>query len=220
MSYGMFIDTTRCIACKACQVACKQWNRLPAEKTDNVGTLQNPQDLSFSTYRLVRMQEQIIDGQVRWLFFPDQCRHCRVAPCLLRAKNGSAIYQDKDTGAVLYTSKTSGLEGQEIKEACPYNVPRSNTDGVLAKCTLCNDRLRQQQEPACVQACATGCLNFGELDDMLEMAHERLDRVKTSFPEARLLDPENVRVIFLTAFSPDYYHDYAVSFDPSLWRSR
>ena len=220
MSYGMFIDTTRCIACKACQVACKQWNRLPAEQTENFGTLQNPADLSSSTFRLVRMQEQIIDGEVRWLFFPDQCRHCRVAPCLLRARNGSAIYQDEDTGAVLYTSETVNLNGQEITEACPYNVPRRNNDGVLAKCTLCNDRIRQQQEPACVKACSTGCLNFGELNDMLEMAHKRLNRVKISFPDARLLDPENVRVIFLTAFSPDHYHDYAVSFDPRLWRPR
>ena len=220
MSYSIFIDTTRCIACKACQVACKQWNQLPAEQTDNLGTLQNPSDFSYSTYKLVRMQEQLIDGAVRWLFFPDQCRHCLVAPCLLRARNTDAVYQDRETGAVIYTAETRSLDGQAITDACPYNVPRSNKDGALAKCTMCNDRIKKQQDPACVKACSTGCLNFGGLEDMLEMAHRRLEQVKSSFPDARLLDSENVRVIFLTAYSPDKYHDYAVSFDPRLWKAR
>ena len=64
MGSGMFIDTTRCIGCKACQVACKAWNRLPAEQTDNHGILQNPSDLSYTTYKLVRMREQVINGKV------------------------------------------------------------------------------------------------------------------------------------------------------------
>ncbi len=220
MSYGIFIDTTRCIACKGCQVACKQWNRLPAEPTDNLGNLQNPPDFSYTTYKLVRMREQIMDGQVRWLFFPDQCRHCLVAPCLLRAGNTDAIYQDRDTGAVIHTSDTKALNSQEITAACPYNIPRSNKDGVLAKCTMCNDRIKRQQEPACVKACPTDCLNFGELEDMHEMADRRLKKVKSAYPDARLLDSENVRVIFLTAYTPHKYHDYAISFDPKLWSAQ
>ncbi|MFZ1954374.1 MAG: 4Fe-4S dicluster domain-containing protein [Desulfobacterales bacterium] len=218
MGFGMFIDTTRCVACKACQVACKAWNRLPAEQTENYGNLQNPPDLSYTTYKLVRMREQIIDGKLHWLFFPDQCRHCIAAPCLLWARNTEAIYQDKETGAVVFTQKTRDLNAAEISRVCPYNVPRSGQSGELAKCTLCNNRLKEGLEPACVKACPTDCLNFGELADMRKMALQRVNKVKLTYPNARLLDPDNVRVIFLTAFSPNQYHDYAASFDPTIWQ--
>ena len=216
----MFIDTTRCIACKGCQVACKAWNRLPAEQTENYGNLQNPSDLSYTTYKLVRMAEQIIDGRVHWLFFPDQCRHCLAAPCLLWARNTDAIYQDEETGAVLFTQKTGYLNAQEISGVCPYDVPRSDKSGMLAKCTLCNDRLKKGLEPACVKACPTDCLNFGKLVDMRKMARERLKKIKFAFPKARLLDPNDVRVIFLTAFAPNKYHENAASFDPTIWQAR
>ena len=99
MSKGFLIDTTRCIACKGCQVACKQWNNLPAEKTENKGSLQNPPDFSFTTYKLVRMNEEMIEGKVKLLYFPDQCRHCLIPSCLLWAQDRDAIYQDEDTGA-------------------------------------------------------------------------------------------------------------------------
>lgn len=217
MSYGIFIDTTRCIACKGCQIACKQWNRLPAEATENVGNLQNPSDLSHTTFKLVRMQERIIDGALRWLFFPDQCRHCLAAPCLLWADNPGAIHHDPATGAVLYTDRTRSLNTDQIIAVCPYDVPRRGNDGALAKCDLCNGRVKQGLKPACVQTCPTGCLNFGPLADMRTMAREHLERVKQTFPEARLLDVDKVRVIFLTAFGPNLYHPKASSFDPALW---
>ena len=220
MSYGIFIDTTRCVACKGCQVACKQWNRLPAEQTENVGNLQNPADLSYTTYKLVRMQERVLDGIFHWLFFPDQCRHCLTAPCLLWTDNSGAIHQDPATGAVLYTEKTRNLNTEQIIAVCPYDVPRRGGDGVLAKCNLCNDRLKQGLKPACVQTCPTGCLNFGRLKDIRTMAFERLERVKQTFPGARLLDADKVRVIFLTAFAPNLYHEKASSFDPTLWQTQ
>ncbi len=217
MSKGFFIDTTRCTACKACQVACKQWNRLPAEKTENRGTFQNPADFSFATYKLVRMNEEIINDKVNWLFFTDQCRHCLVPPCLLWAQNTDAIYQDKDTGAVVYTPATQNLEATEIIGACPYNVPRRGKDGFLAKCTMCNDRVKNGMQPACVQTCPTGTLNFGGLEEMQQMAAKRLKKVKLTYPDARLLDSGQVRVIFLTAFAPEKYHTYAAAFDAKRW---
>ncbi len=220
MGYGIFIDTTRCVACKGCQVACKQWKRLPAEATENVGNLQNPSDFSHTTYKLVRMQEQIIEGTFRWLFFPDQCRHCLAAPCLLWADNSEAIFQDQATGAVLYTEKTQSLNTQQIIAVCPYDVPRRGGNGGLAKCDLCHDRIKQGLEPACVQTCPTGCLNFGTLDDIRIKAHQRLEFIKKTYPDARLVDADKVRVIFLTAFAPNRYHSHATAFDPSLWQSR
>ena len=220
MSKGFFIDTTRCIACKACQVACKHWNRLPAENTKNQGNLQNPPDFSFTTYKLVRMNEEIVCGKVNWLFFPDQCRHCLIPPCLLWAQNTEAIYQDEDTGAVVYTSKTQNLKAEDIIDVCPYDVPRRNKDGLLAKCTMCNDRVKKGMEPACVKTCPTDTLNFGNLEDMRLMAADRLKSVKLTYPDARLLDANDVRVIFLTAFAPEKYHSYAAAFDALRWKAR
>ena len=220
MSKGFFIDTTRCIACKACQVACKQWNNLPAEETKNNGDYQNPPDLSFTTYKTVRFNEEIIDDKLRWLFFPDQCRHCLIPPCLLWAQNSDAVYQDEDTGAVIYTSETENLAVEDIIGVCPYNVPRSDKNGILAKCTMCNDRVKKGMAPACVKTCPTGTMNFGELEEMQTLALERIKKVKMKYPEARLLDRDDVRVIFLTAFAPENYHNYAASFDPKTWKTR
>ena len=220
MSKGFFIDTTRCIACKGCQVACKAWNRLPAEKTVNQGNLQNPPDFSFKTYKLVRMNEEIMDGKVNWLFFPDQCRHCLIPPCLLWAQNKDAIFQDKDTGAVVYTSDTQNLKSDQIIGVCPYDVPRRDKSGMLAKCTMCNDRVKNGMKPACVKACPTGTLNFGDLEEMRQMAVERLEKVKLTYPDARLLDSDDVRVIFLTAFAPEKYHAHAAAFDAQRWKAR
>ena len=218
MSKGFFIDTMRCIACKGCQVACKQWNNLPADKTENQGNLQNPPDFSYTTYKLVRMHEEISSGKLHWLFFPDQCRHCLIPPCLLWAQNTEAIYQDEDTGAVVYTSETRKLKAQDIIGACPYDVPRSDSSGMLNKCTMCNDRVKRGMEPACVKTCPTGALNFGDLEQMRELANERLEKVKSTYPDARLIDPEEVRVIFLTAFAAEKYHKHAAEFDSKRWK--
>ncbi len=220
MSKGFFIDTTRCIACKACQVACKQWNRLPAEKTANRGDLQNPADFSSTTYKLVRMNEEMIDGKVNWLFFPDQCRHCLVPPCLLWAQDTEAIYQDQETGAVVYTSATQKLKAEDIIGVCPYDVPRKGQDGLLVKCTMCNDRVKNGAAPACVKTCPTGTLNFGDLEAMQAMAADRLKQVQSVYPDARLVDADDVRVIFLTAFAPQKYHRYAAAFDAQYRQAR
>ncbi len=220
MSKGFFIDTTRCIACKACQVACKQWNRLPAEETVNRGDLQNPADFSSTTYKLVRMNEEMIDGKVNWLFFPDQCRHCLVPPCLLWAQNTQAIYQDTETGAVVYTAATQKLKADDIIGVCPYDVPRQGQDGLLAKCTMCNDRVKNGMAPACVKTCPTGTLNFGDLEAMQAMAADRLKQVQSVYPDALLVDADDVRVIFLTAFAPQMYHRYAAAFDAQYKQTR
>jgi formate dehydrogenase iron-sulfur subunit len=220
MSNGFFIDVTRCIACKACQIACKQWNNLPAEQTTNVGSYQNPPDFSAVTYKLVRMTESIVDGKFYGLYFPDQCRHCLLPPCLLWAQDSDAIYQDKDTGAVVYTSETQKLKAEDIIGVCPYDVPRRGKDGLLAKCTMCNDRVKRGMEPACVKTCPTDALNFGKLEEMQALASERLEKIKSIYPDAQLLDADDVRVIFLTAFAPQKYHRYAAAFDAKPRKTR
>jgi len=211
MSKAFFIDTTVCTACRGCQVACKQWKNLPAENTINRGTNENPADVSFNTYKVVRMREEVIDGKLKWLFFPEQCRHCVEAPCLDTAGDKSAIFKDDATGAVIYTAKTKGLKAKEIIESCPYNIPRKGKDGSLAKCDMCLDRVQNGLLPACVKTCPTGAMNFGEREEMLALANKRLAEVKKISPAAKLLDADDVRVIYLVAYNPELYHKFAVA---------
>jgi formate dehydrogenase iron-sulfur subunit len=205
MSNAFFIDTTRCTGCRACQVACKQWHNLPAEATTNRGTFQNPADLSFTTYKLVRMREAEIEGQLKWLFFPEQCRHCIDPPCLETAMDESAIFKDEKTGAVIFTANTKNLLVDDVIESCPYHIPRKAADGTLAKCDMCNDRVTNGLLPACVKTCPTGTMNFGERDQMLALAEERLAAVGRKHPKAQLVDADSVGVIYLIAEAPEEY---------------
>jgi formate dehydrogenase iron-sulfur subunit len=211
MSKSILIDTTICTACRGCQVACKQWHDLPAEQTRNTGSFQNPADLTDKTYKLVRMTETEIDNRLQWLFFPDQCRHCQDAPCLETAFDENAIYRDPATGAILYTRNTAALDADEIAGSCPYNIPRKGKDGVIAKCDFCNDRIHNGLQPACVTACPTGAMSFGDRKQVLTLAESRLKIVKKRFPKARLLDADAVNVIYLVGFDPALYSEYAVA---------
>lgn len=215
MSKGFFIDVTKCTACRGCQVACKQWNKLPATETENWGSHQNPKDLNFSTYKLVHFEEQVVDGDLKWLFFPEQCRHCIEPPCKMTADiyDEEAIIQDEATGAVIFTDKTKALtDFSDGSEMCPYNIPRKNEEsGIWSKCTMCIDRISNGLQPACVKSCPTGAMNFGDLEDMKAMAKERLEAVKAKHPGAILGDPDDVRVIFLFPYDPALYYEYAVA---------
>jgi len=217
---SFFIDTTICTACRGCQVACKQWHDLPAEKTKNRGTHQNPADLSFVTYKLVRFNEVVVDGKLQWLFFPDQCRHCIEAPCEMTADDPTAILKDPATGAVIYTANTKNLDSQAIIDSCPYNVPRAAKDGTLAKCDMCLDRVENGLLPACVKTCPTGAMNFGDRNEMLALANNRLAVVKKKHPKAHLLDADDVRVIYLVTEKPDLYHKFAVASSSAFDMSR
>lgn len=211
MSYAFFVDTTLCTGCRGCQVACKQWHDLPAEETLNRGTFQNPPDLSADTYKLVRMTEQVIDGRLRWLFFAEQCRHCIDAPCLESAGEPTAIYKDEATNAVIFTAVTKDLAVDDIIDACPYNVPRKGPGGVLVKCDMCNDRVRNGLKPACVKTCPTGTMNFGPREKMLALAEERLSVVRKDHPNALLADAQDVSVVYLLAYDPMLYHQYTIA---------
>jgi len=197
--YAALVDVSRCTACRGCQVACKQWNELPGEKTVNRGTYQNPPDLSVATYTLVRFKELSEKDEIRWNFFKDQCRHCLEPPCKEAADMAvkGAIMQDQN-GTVLFTEKTRLLDINEIREACPYDIPRQDPNTkLMAKCTFCADRIANGMIPACIKACPTGALAFGPRDKILEMANERVKVVKERFPLARLIDVDEVSWIYL-----------------------
>ncbi len=208
---SFFIDLSRCIGCRGCQIACKQWHKLPAEETHNWGSYQNPPDLTFSTYKLVRFEEHVVEDKLQWLFFPEQCRHCIDPPCKMVADmyDSKAIQRDSATGAVIYTDRTKKLPFEEIKSACPYNIPRQDPKTkVISKCDMCLDRVKNGMLPACVKTCPTGAMNFGERKDMVDLAKERLRQVQGDYPKAELVDMQSVNVIYLSRFEPKKYYEF------------
>jgi formate dehydrogenase iron-sulfur subunit len=209
------VDTSRCTACRGCQVACKQWNMLPGTKTKQLGTYQNPQDLSAETWKLVRFAEGIKDdGKPYWYFFSEQCRHCIEPPCLdtIGGYVPDGVVRDKATGAVIFTAKSKDAPFEEVREACPYNIPRQDSKTkVLAKCTMCLDRITNNRLPSCVQSCPTNALVFGERDAIVEMVKKRVEELKKIYPKAKALNPDEVRVIYIVTDDPKKYHEFAVA---------
>ena len=210
---SIFIDTTRCTACRGCQIACKNWNQNGVSATKNTGSHQNPPDLDGNTFKLVRFNEVETDGKIGWYFFPDQCRHCLDPPCkdTIEGYVNDSVIQDKSTGAVVYTEKTKEAPFDEVKSSCPYDIPRQNARAQTVKCTMCIDRISNGLIPACVKVCPTSAMNFGERDDILKQAGERLAAIKQKYPKAQLLDADQVRVIYLVTDDPKKYHKNAVA---------
>ena len=183
-SYGFFTDTTVCIGCKACEVACKEWNNLPADNLGMTGqSFDNTGALSANTWRHVAFVETNGCGGVRdtaeqpfqsgWLMLSDVCKHCHNAPCLEACPTGALFKTEFDTVVIQ----------QDICNGCGYCVPAcpfgvvdlSTNDGKAHKCTLCYDRLKGGLEPACAKACPTDSIQFGELGDLQHRAAERVD---------------------------------------------
>ena len=181
-AYGFFTDTTVCIGCKACEVACKEWNNLPA---DNIGltgqSFDNTGALSANTWRHVNFIERSVRDldqrafQSGWLMMSDVCKHCHNAPCLEACPTGALFRTEFDTVVVQ----------QDICNGCGYCVPAcpfgvvdiSTLDGKAHKCTLCYDRLKGGLEPACAKSCPTDSIQFGEVAELQERARKRVDEL-------------------------------------------
>ena len=212
MPKAILIDTTRCTACRGCQVGCKEWKNYPPVATKQRGTHQNPPDLGPYNVKLVRFSEHLEGETVKWYFFPDACRHCVDAPCMSATSISGSIIKDEATGAVLYTEKTAKENFTAIRSACPYDIPRLDPKTkCIVKCDMCIDRVRANLLPMCVKSCAMGAMSFGERDVMLKKAAQRLAVVKKEFPKAELLDAESVSVLYLVADTPGKYHKFAVA---------
>jgi formate dehydrogenase iron-sulfur subunit len=209
---GFFTDTSVCIGCKACEVACKEWNRVPEDGLDFLGlSLDNTGGLSADTWRHVAFIEQRKplalqdpgvdhaqygatsvatgggDGRdgFRWLMASDVCKHCTHAACL----------DVCPTGALFRTEFGTVVVQQDICNGCGYCVPacpygvidQREEDGRVFKCTLCYDRLGAGIEPACAKACPTDSIQFGELDELRERAGARVAQMHAAgITEARL----------------------------------
>ncbi len=170
MTRAMLIDLTRCIGCRGCQAACKQWHDLPGETTHNTGSNQNPPWISGKTRTMVTFNEVEQNGQLDWVFAKRQCMHCEHPGCASACTVG-ALRKTADGPVVYDASKCIGC--RYCQYACPFDVPAYEWDevlGLIGKCDFCVDRLAEGMEPACVKACPTEAITFGERDELLAEA--------------------------------------------------
>ena len=199
---GFFTDTSICIGCKACEVACKEWNGVPDDGYDLLGlSYDNTGSLSANTWRHVAFIEQskpfglqesgieatLADDRndVRWLMSSDVCKHCTEAGCL----------DVCPTGALFRTEFGTVVVQQDICNGCGYCIPacpfgvidRRESDGKAWKCTLCYDRIGDDETPACAKACPTNSIQYGPLDELREHAQGRVEQlVEAGVTDAQL----------------------------------
>ncbi len=229
---GFLTDTSLCIGCKACEVACKQWNSVPEDGLNLLGSsYDNTGGLGGSTWRHVAFIEQEVpaapgvpgagrdpaDGNtgngasdLRWLMSSDVCKHCTHAGCL----------DVCPTGALFRTEFGTVVVQQDICNGCGYCVPacpygvidRREEDGRAWKCTLCYDRLQHDQTPACAQACPTQSIQFGPLEELREHAVERVAELHSQGVDSAQLygdDPNDgvggAGAFFLLLDKPEVY---------------
>jgi formate dehydrogenase iron-sulfur subunit len=211
---GFFTDTSLCIGCKACEVACKEWNQVPEDGLNFTGmSFDNSEGLSADTWRHVAFIEQRkpiaesqanlqhggatvidlglgpvpgeLDSEFRWLMSSDVCKHCTDAACLDVCPTG-ALFRTEFATVVVQEDVCNGC-GYCVP-ACPYGViDKREEDGRVWKCTLCYDRLGEGMEPACAKACPTNSIQFGELDELRERAGGRVEQLQLAgVSDARL----------------------------------
>ena len=222
MAKGFFTDTTVCIGCKACEVACKEWNQLPDDGLSFTGmSYDNTTALGASTWRHVSFIERPVPlggqvtgvGDFSWLLMSDVCKHCQRAGCLEACPTGAIVRTEFDT--VFVQPDICNGCGYCIT-GCPFGViDRLEDDGRAWKCTLCYDRLSDGMTPACAQACPTDSIVFGELDELKEKAAARVDELHDrGLTEAYLygVDGDNqpgtdgLNAFFLLVDRPEVYN--------------
>ncbi|HBE6835888.1 TPA: formate dehydrogenase subunit beta, partial [Escherichia coli] len=205
------IDVTTCIGCKACQVACSEWNDIRDEVGYCNGVYDNPTDLSAKSWTVMRFSETTHNDKLEWLIRKDGCMHCSDPGCLKACPSTGAIIQYAN-GIVDFQSEHCIGCGYCIA-GCPFNIPRLNPeDNRVYKCTLCVDRVSVGQEPACVKTCPTGAIHFGTKKDMLNVAENRVAQLKKrGYANAGIYNPQEVggtHVMYVLhhADKPNLYH--------------
>ncbi len=218
MAKGFYTDTTICIGCKACQVACHQWNQLPAEEGGrrelSGNSYDNTQRLSALNWRHVKFIEQIPEDRhqdgflqgSRWLMMSDVCKHCVEAGCLEVCPTGAIIRTEFDS---VYIQQDVCNGCRACLSACPFGVVDIGNDGKAHKCTLCYDRLQHGMEPACAQACPTDSIRFGDVSELMVLADQRVAELRAQGIPAYIYGKEEIvgglNCFYLLVDRPEVY---------------
>jgi formate dehydrogenase iron-sulfur subunit len=213
------VDIDLCIGCKACEVACKEWNDLPAEQTFNFGSYQSHEDLTAATWDLMRFKEvELDDGDIAWLIRKDSCLHCDDPGCLAACPAPGAIVQY--TNGIVNFNQEKCIGCQYCVAGCPFDIPRfDQKTKKVYKCTLCVDRVSAGLEPACVKSCPTGAIKFGGKHEMTEYGLGKVNKLKgRGFENAMLYDPSGVGGLHMMYVVPrgDRLGDYGLPADPQV----
>jgi formate dehydrogenase iron-sulfur subunit len=224
------IDTTTCIGCKACEVACVEWNDMPFQPTTFDNTYQTMPETNWNYWNLIKFNEhRREDGTLMWLMRKDQCMHCADPGCLDACPADGAIVKYANGIVDFHQENCIGCEF--CVSGCPFNIPKFNpATKKVYKCTLCSDRVGQGLEPACIKACPTGCLHFGTKEDMKMLAESRAKQLRevSGFKDAGVYDPQGVggtHVIYVLhdASNPELYgglpRNPRVSIAYKAWKS-
>jgi formate dehydrogenase beta subunit len=212
------VDTTTCIGCKACEVACVEWNGYEFHETTFDNTYQTMPETAWNFWNLIKFNEVETDGGMQWLMRKDQCMHCEEPGCLIACPADGAIVQY--TNGIVDFNQANCIGCQYCVSGCPFNIPKFNTaTKKVYKCTLCSDRVGAGLEPACIKSCPTGCLHFGSKEDMKLQGNGHAD--------AGVYDPSGVggtHVIYVLndAKHPENYGglpaDPSVPFFVKMWK--
>ena len=224
------VDTTTCIGCKACEIACQEWNDLPFATTSFNNTYQTMPQTAWNFWNLIKFNEHPkADGGMMWLMRKDQCMHCADPGCMAACPADSAIVQY--THGIVDFQQDHCIGCGYCITGCPFDIPKFNpATKKVYKCTLCSDRVSNGLEPACIKACPTGCLHFGTKDDMKDLAEKRATQLREhyGFQNAGVYDPPGVGgtgVIYVLhdATNPEAYGGLpanpSVPWTVKLWKS-
>ncbi len=203
------IDVTKCTGCRACQVACKQWNQLPAQIEAFTGSLQTHTKCLAYVWTWVKFIERTVGGVFEWLFRKHQCMHCQDAACISECGRGA---YDRDATYGIVTRDPSLCIGcGQCVSACPYTAPAVTTDagGKYARsCKFCFDRVGNGLTPACAKACTTGAIQFGDRTAMQTAAETRKNELLAQYPEANvygITEMNGTLVFYVLPYAPSVY---------------
>ena len=181
---AMLHDVSKCTACRGCMVACKQWKNLPADMSPFEGNYQSHEDLSPSTYNLIKMKETYENGNFRWDFLKFQCMHCGIPACAKACPEEALV---KQANGVVSFIEDRCVGCGYCETNCTFDVPR--IDAVRkksTKCNLCEDRIANGMVPSCAQTCTADAILFGTREEMTEIAKARVQVLKEQYPNAQL----------------------------------